>query len=136
MRISDWSSDVCSSDLSAILFARSIGDPASVEQRAELRLSRAALDAITPNGANDLEAAFAADRPLIAEARDGRTTDAIRAMRLAADMRVDPKLRADVFVQRWQTLERQRRLLLRDHEDSRAGRIAEDRKSTRLNSSH
>src|SRR3546814_6480827 len=91
MRISDWSSDVCSSDLSAILFARSIGDPASVEQRAELRLSRAALDAITPNGANDLEAAFAADRPLIAEARDGRTTDAIRAMRLAAAMRVDPR---------------------------------------------
>src|SRR3546814_20859859 len=101
MRISDWSSDVCSSDLSAILFARSIGDPASVEQRAELRLSRAALDAITPNGANDLEAAFAADRPLIAEARDGRTTDAIRAMRLAADMRGDPTLRASEFVQRW-----------------------------------
>src|SRR3546814_16756581 len=76
--------------VSAILFARSIGDPASVEQRAELRLSRAAIAAITPNGTNDLEAPFADDRPLIAEASDGRTTDAIHPLHLESHNRVDP----------------------------------------------
>ncbi len=38
---------------------------------------------------------------------------------------LNPALRADVFVQRWQGLERQRRLLLRDHEETRANRIAD-----------
>ncbi|MEO5868029.1 MAG: TraA [Sphingomonas sp.] len=46
-------------------------------------------------------------------------------MQLEADMRENPVLRADVFVQRWQGLERQRRLLMRDREDTRAGRVAD-----------
>lgn len=46
-------------------------------------------------------------------------------MQLETEMRSDPQLRADVFIQRWQALDRQRRLLLRDHEDTRAGRIAD-----------
>jgi hypothetical protein len=104
----------------AIRFARSVGDPASPEQKAELAGSRAALDRITPNGSMDLETAFSVDRGLIAEASAGRTTAVIRAMQLEAEMRDNPHLRADTFVQRWQSLERQRRLLVRDHEDSRA----------------
>ena len=40
-------------------------------------------------------------------------------------MRQDPALRADVFVQRWQALERQRRLLLRDHETTRANQLGD-----------
>jgi hypothetical protein len=46
-------------------------------------------------------------------------------MQLEAEMRDNPALRADVFVQRWQALERQRRLLMRDHEETRANRVAD-----------
>ena len=111
--------------VSEVLFARWVGDPVTPEQRAEVHASRAALDAINPRGSYDLEAAFAADRSLIGETQGGRTQRAIRAMRLEAEMRVDPKLRADMFVRRWQALEHQRRLLLRDREDNRAGKVAE-----------
>jgi len=109
----------------AIRFVHSVGDKSSPEQKAELAASRAALDKIQPNGARDLEGAMAADTRLIGEAGAGRTSAVIRAMQLEAEMRIDPALRADTFVQRWQVLERQRRLLLRDHEDSRADRVAQ-----------
>ncbi|WP_019831087.1 Ti-type conjugative transfer relaxase TraA [Sphingomonas sp. PR090111-T3T-6A] len=109
----------------AIRFAHSVGDPSSAEQTAELAASRNALDRIQPNGARELESAFAVDPRLIDEAGAGRTNTVIRAMQLETEMRTDPALRADTFVQRWQGLERQRRLLLRDHEDSRADRVAQ-----------
>ncbi len=106
-------------------FAQSVGDPYSDEQRTELAESRASLDAIQPHGRLDLEMAMATDPRLIAEAADGRTVATLRAMQLEAEMRDDPQLRADTFVQRWQGLERQRRLLLRDHEDTRANKVAD-----------
>jgi len=109
----------------AIRFVHSVGDKSSPEQKAELAASRAALDRIQPNGARDLENAMAADTRLIGEAGAGRTGAVIRAMQLEAEMRIDPALRADTFVQRWQGLERQRRLLIRDHENSRADRVAQ-----------
>jgi len=108
-----------------IMFTHSVGEKTSPEQKTELAASRAALDRIQPNGAGDLESAFAADRGLIAEAGADRTKAVIRAMQLEAEMRTDPQLRADTFVQRWQGLERQRRLLLRDHENNRADRVAQ-----------
>ena len=46
-------------------------------------------------------------------------------MRFEAELRADPQLRADTFVQRWQALERQRRLLLRDREDTRANAVGD-----------
>lgn len=49
----------------------------------------------------------------------------IRAMHLETEMRGDPNLRADVFVQRWQALDRQCRLLMRDHETGRAAKVAD-----------
>lgn len=110
--------------VSAILFARSVGDPPTPAQRDELAGSRAALNAINPKGSYDLEAAYAADRTLIDETCNGKTQRAIRAMKLEGEMRADPRLRADVFVQRWQALERQRRSLLLRYEPSRAGRVA------------
>jgi len=106
-------------------FARSIGEPYAPEQRKELAASRAGLNAIRPHAVQDLETAYANDPGLIREASEGRTATAIRAMQLEAELRVDPKLRADTFVQRWQALERQRRLLLRDHEDRRANAVGE-----------
>lgn len=108
-----------------IRFARSVGKKATPEQRAELIGSRAALDAARLHSARELEAAFAADTRLIADTANGKTQTAIRAMQLEAEMRVDPNLRADVFVQRWQALERQRRSLLRYQETSRADKVAD-----------
>jgi hypothetical protein len=102
-------------------YSHFVGDPYSPEQRAEVLASRAALDAMQPHGANDLESALWSDLKLIGEAANGRTANAIRGMQLEGEMRENPDLRADIFVQRWQALDRQRRLLLRDHETTRAG---------------
>jgi Ti-type conjugative transfer relaxase TraA len=106
-------------------FARSVGDPYTAEQRTELTASREALDALRPYGARDLETAMAGDPRLIGEVAAGRTASVIRAMQLEAELRTDPQRRADSFVQRWQALDRQRRLLLRDREDSKAGKLAD-----------
>ena len=46
-------------------------------------------------------------------------------MQFEAELRADPQLRADTFVQRWQALDRQRWMLLRDHEDTRAGKVVQ-----------
>ena len=105
--------------------AQSVGAPYTAEQRHELRTSRALLDSFAPHASQDLERAMAHDMHLFGETAQGRTAAAIRAMQLEAEMRDNPALRADVFVQRWQGLERQRRLLLRDHEETRANRIAD-----------
>ncbi|MBY8829387.1 AAA family ATPase, partial [Hephaestia mangrovi] len=109
----------------AMLFAQSLGDKPTAEQRAELVESRAQLDNAQPDGARNLEAAFANDRELITEASKGQTRNAIQAMQLEAEMQTNPTLRADVFVRRWQTLERQRRLLLRDHETNAANTLGD-----------
>lgn len=100
------------------------GDAYTPAQRHELIESRSALDRIHPNAARDLESALAVNMRLIGEAADGRPANAVRAMAFEARLRVDPQLRADTFVQRWQALDRQRRLLLRDHETSRADKLA------------
>lgn len=105
--------------------AQSIGAPYTPEQRHELRTSRALLDSFAPQASQNLERAMASDLRLIGETAQGRTTAAIRAMQLEAEMRDNPALRADVFVQRWQALERQRSLLMRDHEETRANRVAD-----------
>ena len=107
-----------------LLFLRSVGEPRTPEQAAELTGSRAALNARAPDGALHLESAFVADRPLIEEAANGRTQNAIRAMQLEAEMAKNPTLRADRFVQRWQALDRQRRQLLRNYEDNKANKVA------------
>ena len=106
-------------------FSHSIGDPYTLEQRAELLSSQSGLTAIHPHAVHDLEAALANNLGLITESAAGRTTATLRAMQLEAEMRDNPRLRADIFVQRWQALERQRRLLMADHEDSRANRLGD-----------
>jgi Ti-type conjugative transfer relaxase TraA len=110
--------------VSSIQYSNRVGQPHTPEQRSELAASRAALRAMHPDHPRDLESAFANEPRLIHEAAEGRTSAAIRAMRLEVEIRVDPQRRADTFVQRWQALDRQRRLLLRDHEETAASRIA------------
>jgi len=100
-------------------FAQSVGDAFTADQRAELAASRASLNATAPHAARDLETAMAVDTRLIREAAEGRTGAVIRAMQLETEIREDPTCRADVFVQRWQGLERQRRALKIYHEDTK-----------------
>jgi Ti-type conjugative transfer relaxase TraA len=79
-------------------------------QKAALARTREALEAERKGAAADLGEAFARDPALVAEAANGRTAQAIRAMQIEADIRADPELRADQFVQAWRrhTAERDR----------------------------
>lgn len=69
--------------------------------------------------------ALSSDVSLISEAAEGRTKRLIRAMQLGADMREDPRLRADVFVQHWQMLIRQRRALVNGYDAGHANKVAD-----------
>lgn len=106
-------------------FSHSMGLPYTREQRDALQASRAALDMIRPHARIDLETALAKDPGLIEGAAQGRTTTAIRALQIETELRVATEDRADRFVQRWQTLERQRRLLIRDHETAFANEVGD-----------
>lgn len=103
----------------------SIGEPYTPAQREELQASRAALAARGPHVVIDLETAFVNNLSLVDHAAEGRVTASIRAMQLEGEIRVDPQRRADVFVQRWQALERQRRLLQRNHETTAMNRVSD-----------
>src|SRR3546814_5084772 len=82
MRISDWSSDVCSSDLT-----RAQGIDPMPHQREALDRARDALDAIRPQGSTDLNSAFRNDPELVREAAEGRGHEAVRAMQVEAEIR-------------------------------------------------
>ncbi len=116
--IRDGAPDCASGRQEAIRrYARSVRDIARMEerglpvlphQRQAQERSRAALDAIRPQAARDVESAFERNPTLVHEAANGRTQRVIRAMQVEAEIRHDPKLRADRFVERWQNLDRQR----------------------------
>jgi hypothetical protein len=78
------------------------------------------LDAIQPHIVRDLDAAFARQPALVSEAANGRTASVIRQMQLEQELRANPELRADRFVQTWQQLKAQRaRLEGWQNEDAR-----------------
>lgn len=70
--------------------------------------AHAALNAMKPEAGRDLAIAFSRQPELIAEAASGRTANAVRAMQLEAEIRTNPAMRADRFVENWQRLHRQR----------------------------
>ncbi|MCW6536768.1 Ti-type conjugative transfer relaxase TraA [Sphingomonas lycopersici] len=72
-----------------------------------------ALDALRPDGARDLRSAMNANPELIAQAANGKTAAAIRAMALEAEIRIDTAQRADRFVAEWQQKSRQLQALNR-----------------------
>ena len=89
-------------------------------QKAELARAGEALDKARPYAAADLSAAFDGDPALAGEAAKGRTRAAISAMQLETEIRTNPELRADRFVQAWQQLKAERdRLKGWEHEDKR-----------------
>src|SRR3546814_10264810 len=123
MRISDWSSDVCSSDLNAELRVRGAAIPA--EARGTIAVD--AFCDLAPR--DDIDAAIeTAERNLAAAGQQ----DAVREARLFEPLTL-PGLDVDALVA----------LLARDlpaldgaAADQLQAHFAQDRKSTRLNSSH
>jgi Ti-type conjugative transfer relaxase TraA len=77
-------------------------------QETALEKARTALNEIKPKAGRDLATAFSRQPELIAEAASGRTANAVRAMQLEAEIRINPAMRADRFVENWQRLRRQR----------------------------
>ena len=104
---------------------RERGVPLLPHQRDALERSRAALDAARPHGRADLGAAFARRPELVGEAAQGRTQEAIRAMKLEAEIRADPIRRADRFVDDWQKLQKSQHELRRDGDRHGAKRIGQ-----------
>ncbi len=95
-------------------------------QRVAFDAAGTALNAIRPDSAHDLRGAFARDRRLIDEATTGRTTAAIRAMILEGEVRNDPTLRADRFVEDWQKLRGQRQAFHHAGDDAGLRRVRSD----------
>ncbi|KTT74849.1 Ti-type conjugative transfer relaxase TraA [Sphingomonas sanguinis] len=84
------------------------GLPALEYQKAARAQAAQALDVVHRHGAHDLDAAFAREPGMVGEAANGRTANAIRQMQLESELRANPQLRADRFVQAWQQLRAQR----------------------------
>jgi len=93
--------------VAAIFEAQERGGRASPEQTKELQESRTAFEKVRPYGSHDAEAAYKKNPELAQEAATGRVNRAIRALQLETELlRTDPQIRADRFVERWQSLDR------------------------------
>src|SRR3546814_1808122 len=82
-----------------ILTARREGGTELPHQRAAFEKAGKALDVIEPNAARDMRSAFNRDNSLIDAADKGCTVNAIRAKMLEYEVRPNPALRADRFVE-------------------------------------
>jgi hypothetical protein len=67
-----------------------------------------ALDQVRPHAGRDANIGSNRAPELIGEAANGRTTAVIRAMQLEVEIRNNPELRADRFVENWQKLMHER----------------------------
>ncbi|WP_054309433.1 Ti-type conjugative transfer relaxase TraA [Mesorhizobium sp. 1M-11] len=90
----------------AIFAAQDQGGKASPDQIRELQEARQRFEELRPYGSHDAEAAYKKNPELAAEAASGDAQRAIRAPQLETELRTDPGLRADRFVERWQNLHR------------------------------
>jgi len=87
---------------------REAGLPVLPHQDLARERAREALDRVRPHAARDAAEAFRRDPELIGQAAAGRSNAALRAITLEAEIRADPRLRADRFVEDWRRLEGQR----------------------------
>jgi Ti-type conjugative transfer relaxase TraA len=90
----------------AIFAAQDQDGRASPDQIRELQEARQRFEEVRPYGSHDAEAAYKKNPELAAEAASGDARRAIRALQLETELRTDPGLRADRFVERWQNLHR------------------------------
>ena len=89
----------------AIFETQEMGGQASPAQVKELQEARKVFEEVRPYGSYDTEAAYKKNPELAREAAGGQLNRAIRALQLETELRIDPNLRADRFVERWQKLD-------------------------------
>lgn len=97
----------------AIAQTQEKGAPILEHQKVALENARGALDRIKPGASRDMIAAVERNPGLVREAAAGRSGPMLAAMDTEARVRVDPALRADRFVERWQGLKQERDRLYR-----------------------
>lgn len=91
--------------IDAVFKVEDAGGRGSPEQMRELADARKAFEDVRPLGPRDAEAAYTKDPSLASEAATGSANRAIRALQLETELRTNPELRAEKFVERWQKLE-------------------------------
>ena len=96
-----------------VLQARASGAPILEHQKVALERAIHALDTLRPGASDDMTEAMKRNPELLREAAAGRSGPMIEAMAREARVRVDPALRADRFVERWQGLSADRDRLYR-----------------------
>jgi Ti-type conjugative transfer relaxase TraA len=89
-----------------IFEAQDRGGRASPEQVTELQDARKAFEEVRPYGPHDAEAAYKKNPELASEAATGQVNRTVRALQLETELRTDPQIRADRFVENWQRLDR------------------------------
>ena len=94
-------------------------------QRAEFDAARRALDAVRPEGARDLRAAFVRDMQMIGETAAGNSRNAISAMEWERRHRTDPQFRADHFVKTWRQLGDRHEMFERRGDEGGARRVVD-----------
>jgi Ti-type conjugative transfer relaxase TraA len=90
----------------AIFEMQEQGGRASPEQVTELQDARKAFEEVRPYGPHDAEAAYKKNPALASEAATGQVNRTVRALQLETELRTDPQIRADRFVERWRSLDR------------------------------
>ena len=88
----------------AISQALEKGAPILEHRKVALDQARAALDQVKPGASRDMMAAIGRNPALLRDAASGRSSAMLAAMAQEARVRADPHLRADRFVERWQSL--------------------------------
>jgi hypothetical protein len=83
------------------------------DQVEELRQARRGLDEFDPHYSRDVEGAYRADPELAHEVAGGNIRRAVQAMRLEGELRRDAPARAERFVERWTSLDAQRKAAYR-----------------------
>ncbi len=99
--------------VTAIFAMQDEGMDATPKQLRELQSARGELDGLRENASKDMEAAYKRDPSLAEQAASGKPERARDAMIREAEIRTNPHLRADGFVERWQQLDDRRDELYR-----------------------
>jgi len=108
---------------------RDKGLPVLPHQQAALAKAGDALDKVRPHGARDLASAFERNPALVREAAEGKPGGAARAMAEEGRVRINPERRADRFVERWQSMARERAELVRSGDRAGAERTGKKMES-------
>ena len=95
-------------------------------KKTPLEKARAALNAFDKHAAHDLERAYLHDPSMASEAAGGRTQRSIRALQMEAEVRANPIMRADRFVDEWTGLNAQRLAAKHTGDRAMASRIGDD----------